>query len=231
MCGRYASARSVDDIASAFGVREIDDDVPAADWNVAPTKNVPAVLIRGDVRVLTGVRWGLVPSWATDPSIGNRLVNARVETAAEKPAYREPLARRRCLLPADGWYEWQRRPDGTRQPYFLTTGGTEPCALAGLWDRWYDAEGRRLVSVTILTGPAPADVAHLHDRAPLLVAPEQWASWLDPESAPAVVRSMLTPVAAGVLVSWPVGHAVGDVRSSGPGLAAAVEVVEAPRLF
>src|SRR3954469_385385 len=134
MCGRYASARSVQDLAVAFGIR--DDHVEstlAPDWNVAPTKPIAAVLDRGAGPVLTSVRWGLVPSWAEDPSIGPRLINARLETAWEKPAFRDALSQRRCLIPADGWYEWAARPDGSRQPYFLTRDDGGLLAFAGLW--------------------------------------------------------------------------------------------------
>src|SRR3954454_4519286 len=153
MCGRYASARSVDDIASAFGISDDDvDAAPAADWNVAPTKPVAVVLVRNSRRVLSSARWGLVPSWAADPSIGSRLINARLESVTEKPAFRDALAARRCLLPADGWYEWATRPDGTRQPYYLTPADGKVLAFAGLWEVWYDADRRPLITTTILTG-------------------------------------------------------------------------------
>ena len=235
MCGRYASARSVDDIAGAFGIApaDIDADLPAADWNVAPTKTVPAVLVRDGVRTLTALRWGLVPSWTQSPPTPSKpaLFNARIETVTEKPAFREAVWRRRCLLPADGWYEWARRPDGSRQPHFLTTGDDGLLALAGLWESWRDAEGRELRSTTILTGAAPADLAQVHDRAPVVVARSWWASWLDPRTTEADVRSMLRPTPPGLIRVWPVGERVGDVRSNGPDLAARVEVDEQPALF
>lgn len=231
MCGRYASARSVDEIASAFGISEVDGEMPAPDWNVAPTQDVAVCVVRDDRRVLTTARWGLVPAWAADPSIGNRLVNARLETLAEKPAFRDALAQRRCLLPADGWYEWQRRPDGTRQPHFLTRADGEICAFAGLWERWRDADGRPLLSVTIVTGPAPADLASLHDRAPLVMPAESWACWLDPGTGVGEAQSLLRPVEPRMIAAWPVGAEVGDVRSTGPALAAPVTVDEQPALF
>src|SRR3954447_5317758 len=169
MCGRYASARSVQDLAVAFGIREDHvESTLVADWNVAPTKPISAVLDRGAGPVLTSVRWGLVPSWADDPSIGPRLINARLETAWEKPAFRAALSDRRCLIPADGWYEWATRPDGSRQPYFLTRDDGELIAFAGLWEVWRDADGRPLPTATILTGPAPDDLRDVHDRAPVL---------------------------------------------------------------
>jgi putative SOS response-associated peptidase YedK len=229
MCGRYAAARSVDDIAGAFGIR--DDDlraVPAADWNVAPTKDVPVVVEHQDRRVLTLMRWGLVPSWADDPTVGVRMINARVETVREKPAFRDAVERRRCLLPADGWYEWQVRPDGVRQPYFLRLRTGEGLAFAGVWDAWLDGEGRRLVSTAILTGAAPEDLAGIHDRAPVVLSPEEWAGWL---AAGAVDPHLLHATPAGVIEAAPVGPEVGDVRNNGPQLTVPVRLDEQTSLF
>ena len=230
MCGRYASARSVDDIASAFGIAEDDVDTPpAADWNIAPTKPVAVVLVRHDRRVLTSARWGLIPSWAADPSIGARLINARLETIGEKPAFRDALASRRCLLPADGWYEWATRPDGSRQPYYLAPADGSLLAFAGLWEVWYDAEGRPLVSTTIVTGPAPEDLRGVHDRAPVVLGRDGWAEWLDPSTnAP---QLLIAPTRAGEVVPRTVSDAVGDVRSNGPELTTEIVVPEQPSLF
>ena len=232
MCGRYASARSVQDLAVAFGIR--DDHVEStleADWNVAPTKPISAVLDRGAGPVLTSVRWGLVPSWADDPAIGPRLINARLETAWEKPAFRNALAERRCLIPADGWYEWATLPDGTRQPYFLTRDDGQVLAFAGLWEVWRDAEGRPLPTATILTGEAPADLRDVHDRAPVVLPPQTWAQWLDRRSPQDDVRAVLRPTDEGVVQPRPVGPAVGDVRANGPELVERVTVSEQPPLF
>jgi putative SOS response-associated peptidase YedK len=230
MCGRYASARSVDDIASAFGITDDDVDAPpAADWNIAPTKPVAVVVVRSDRRVLTSARWGLVPSWAADPSIGSRLINARLETISEKPAFRDALAARRCLLPADGWYEWATRPDGSRQPYYLAPADGSIVAFAGLWELWCDAEGRPLVSATIVTGPAPEHLREIHDRAPVVLEPARWTAWLDPTTT--APQSVLTPTSDGVVEPRTVSDAVGDVRQNGPELTIAVEVPEQPTLF
>jgi putative SOS response-associated peptidase YedK len=232
MCGRYASARSVQDLATAFGIRadRVESSL-AADWNVAPTKPINAVLDRGAGPVLTSVRWGLVPSWADDPSIGTRLINARLETAWEKPAFRGALAERRCLIPADGWFEWAARPDGTRQPYYLTPDDGAVLAFAGLWEVWRDADGRALPTATILTGPAPADLRDLHDRAPVVLPSAGWSDWLDRHSAEDDVRRLLQPTSPGVVRARPVGTAVGDVRANGPELVEPVTVAEQPPLF
>lgn len=227
MCGRYASARSVDDIAAAFGIREEDIEAPpAADWNVAPTKPVAVVLLRDGRRVLSSARWGLVPSWASDPSIGSRLINARLETVADKPAFRDALAVRRCLLPADGWYEWAVRPDGTRQPYFLAPPHGGPIAFAGLWEVWYDAERRPLVTTTIVTGPAPADLRFVHDRSPVVLDRAAWSDWLDTSALP-----VLPPTPPGVVAPRTVSDAVGDVRNNGPELTDELDVPEQQALF
>jgi putative SOS response-associated peptidase YedK len=232
MCGRYASARSVDDIAAAFGIRDDRIEVAAAaDWNVAPTKDVRAVLDRGDGPVLTSLRWGLVPSWVDDPSIGSRLINARAETVAEKSAFRGALAVRRCLLPADGWYEWASRPDGSRQAYYLTPPDGTLLAFAGLWETWYDADGRPMTTATIVTGAAPTDVVAVHDRAPIVMPPTAWTTWLDRRSSLEEVHAVLRPTPPGTVAVRPVGPSVGDVRANGPSLVDEVAVDEQPSLF
>ncbi|HET6817740.1 MAG TPA: SOS response-associated peptidase [Mycobacteriales bacterium] len=232
MCGRYASARSVQDLAVAFGIREerVEADV-VADWNIAPTKPIVAVLDRGAGVVLTTVRWGLVPSWADDPSVGPRMINARLETAWEKPAFRPALEARRCLIPADGWYEWSTLPDGSRQPYYLSPDDGRMLAFAGLWEVWRDAEGRPLPTAAILTGPAPDDLRDLHERAPVVLPPTAWAGWLDRSSDAADVRRLLQPTSSGVVQPRPVAAAVGDVRANGPQLTEQVVVTEQPPLF
>lgn len=230
MCGRYASARAVGDLAEAFGIGDGDvDAVAAADWNVAPTKPVTAVVVNGGVRRLTTMRWGLVPGWAADPSVGVRMFNARLETVADKPAFRDAFVARRCLLPADGWYEWTVRADGVRQPYYLAPADGGLLAFAGLWEVWLDAEGRELRTTTIITGPAPEDLRSIHDRAPVVLPPERWAAWLDPAAADA--GDLARPTSTGVVVPRPVGFAVGDVRNNGPALTDPVDVVEQPTLF
>lgn len=230
MCGRYASARSVQDLAEAFGIGADEvDGVADPDWNVAPTKPVTVVLGRAGRRVLDTMRWGLVPSWARDPSIGARLINARVETVHDKPAFRDALAARRCLLPADGWYEWARQPDGSRQPYYLTPPDGSVIALAGLWEKWYDADGRALLSTTIITCTAPRDLQSIHDRAPIVLPRDVWAEWLDARGSKP--GHLLRPTAAGVVRAHPVSFEVGDVRANHQGLTDPVDLPEQTTLF
>ncbi len=204
------------------------------DWNVAPTKDVPAVITRRDrdaddgampVRLLRPVRWGLVPSWAKDPSIGSRLINARMETVAEKPAFRRAFAKRRCLLPADGYYEWYGEQRGKKQPFYITRRDGGSLAMAGLYEFWRsptaDPEDRDawLWTSTVLTTTAEDDVGRIHDRMPLLVPHDRWAEWLDPANDDTdSAAQLLIPAAPGTLAAWPVATTVNSVANNGPEL-------------
>lgn len=215
MCGRYASSRDARDLASAF---EVDDPEPreqalAPSWNVAPTDPVYAVLQRDGHRRLAVLRWGLVPSWARDAKGAARLINARRETVQSKPAFRAAYARRRCILPADGYYEWQR--DGDRkQPWFLTPRDGDPLPMAGLYEVWTDDQGERLWTCTVITTDAADELGHIHDRTPLLVPRSAWESWLDP-ALEEPDGALLVPAVSGVLDAWMVSSAVGNVRNNG----------------
>ena len=215
------------------------------DYNVAPTKPVYAVLTRqprgegatqdGAARELRVVRWGLVPSWAKDISIGSRMINARAETVSEKPAFRAAFARRRCLLPADGYYEWQAPPAGTRgpkQPYFICRPDHGPLAFAGLYELWRDRERPKddadawLWTATIITTSAPDELGEIHDRMPMVIDPARWADWLDPANTEiSDVHALLVPAAASGLTSYPVSLSVNSVRNNGPELVEAAEPV------
>jgi putative SOS response-associated peptidase YedK len=235
MCGRYASTRGRQELADFFGVDGDEADELEPDFNVAPTKPVPVILTRRsagdaaseeltrsrDLRELHVARWGLVPFWAKDVSIGARLINARVETAHEKPAFRRAFARHRCLVPADGYYEWQVAEDGTKRPHFIRPADGGVLVMAGLYEVWRspDAAGGRLLSCTVITTEATDDVGHVHDRMPMLVEPERFGAWLDPAlTHPDEVRSLLIPAAAGRLEAYPVSTAVNKVTNNGPEL-------------
>lgn len=231
MCGRYASARSVDDLASTFGIATDDvEAAPTPDWNVAPTKTVPVVVARDGRPVLTCMRWGLVPSWA-DRIPPATLFNARIETVTDKPAFRDAIRARRCLLPADGWYEWMSLPDGRRIPHFVSAVDGSVLALAGIWERWIDAEGRLMTSAAIVTRAAPDALRHVHERAPVVLPEADWQEWLDPQ-VPA--EDLLPAIAAGAAPDvqvWPVDPRVGDVSTGGPELTRRVHIDEQPPLF
>ena len=246
MCGRYAASRSPEDLVEEFEVAAVDvrESLPP-DYNVAPTKSVPAVIERPPrdqrdaepVRRLVTVRWGLVPSWAKDPSVGNRLINARMETVAEKPAFRRAFASRRALLPADGYFEWyptQRKNAAgkpLKQPFFIRPKDGGILALAGLYELWRDEEkgdddsDAWLWSCTVLTTTAEDPVGHIHDRMPLLVEPSRYGAWLDPAvSDRDSLLALLEPAAPGRLEAYPVSTEVNNVRNNGPHLVEPIAV-------
>ncbi|MGY4720367.1 SOS response-associated peptidase [Naumannella huperziae] len=235
MCGRYAHWTGETRLVSEFGIDKVMDELPGPDYNVAPTDEVPAVLVRTDretgepQRRLAPLRWGLVPSWAKDPKIGARMINARVETVAEKPAFRKAFATRRCLLPADGYYEWYATepasPGGKpgKQPFFVRNADHSLLAMAGLYEFWRDPSRADddpqawLRTCTVITTTATDAVGQIHDRMPLLVAPENRGRWLDPAiSEPA---ELLDLIGVGTeLEAYAVSRAVGNVANNGPEL-------------
>ncbi len=240
MCGRYASSRRPEDLAEEFEVVESRIGAPLeADYNVAPTKEIYAVLERPptkaspepperQLRVLT---WGLVPSWAKDPSIGSRMINARMETVAQKPAYRKAFAARRCLLPADGYFEWYPTEQLTaagkprKQPFFIRPADGGVLAMAGLYEIWRDPARaaddpeRFRWTATVITTEAEDSVGHIHDRMPLMVERDRWGEWLDPRTSDqGDLLDLLVPAAPGRLEAFPVSAAVGNVRNNGPEL-------------
>ena len=221
MCGRYAVSADVDELTEIFEIDEVAGPLPGPDYNVAPTDPVPAIMERdradGRRRVLAEVRWGLVPSWSKDATGAARLINARVETLAEKPAYRKAFAARRCLLPADGYYEWYQLPDSkTKQPYFIRPAGGGLLVMAGLYEFWKAPDGTWLATTTVITTAAADEVGHIHDRMPMVVAPENWEAWLDPGFGMGA-RALLT-VPAPSLTYYPVSTAVNKVANDGPEL-------------
>lgn len=255
VCGRYVSAGDLADLAVLLGVNPFDGtkDVPETEapeknahdknlpdeqrqalarqrrFNLAPTDPVPAVL-PGEApgsRQLTLVSWGLVPAWSDLRSSAQRI-NARVETVLDKPAFRRAVRSRRCLLPADGCYEWVREPGGRKRPHFVHPADGRLLTFAGLYEHWHAPDGSRVRTSSILTGPAPEPLAWLHERAPLVVPPELWADWLDPtadiDSLLEAVRSAPLPEMATPEVST----AVNAVLNSSPELIQPVEPTADP---
>jgi putative SOS response-associated peptidase YedK len=205
MCGRYVQAKTTIELAEAFDATDKTagagvSEPPQSSWNVAPTMELPVVVRREDARELRTMRWGLVPSWAKDLSIGARLINARAETLATKPAFRSALSRRRCLVPADGWYEWMvlgSGPDGRarKQPFWIST-------------------------YAVITTPTTDELGVVHDRSPVPLEPVHWDVWLDTSdsSTTAADLSLLCPIEPGLVVGRPVSTAVGNVRNDDPNL-------------
>ena len=211
MCGRYASSRKLDDLVSYFEVQDPPEEELAPSWNVAPTDPVYAVVQR-ETRQLRVLRWGLVPSWAKDPKVAARHINARRETVATTPAFRTAYAKRRCLLPADGYYEWKQE-GAAKQPWFLSARDHAPLAMAGVYEHWKAPDGTWLSTAAILTTDAPDELGEIHDRTPLLVPRADWEQWLDPSVA--APDALLLPGTPGVLDAWPVSRDVGNVRNNG----------------
>ena len=248
MCGRYASSRRPEDLIEEFEILDSRVEAPLpADYNVAPTKQVYAVMERPPSREsddpaqrqLRVVTWGLIPSWAKDPKLGSRLINARMETVAEKPAFRRAFAARRCLLPADGYFEWYPTAQLTaagkprKQPFFIRPKDHGVLAMAGLYEIWRDPAKadddpeRFRWTCTVLTTDAEDALGHIHDRMPLMVPPERWAAWLDPtRSRGEGLLDLLVPAAPGALEAYPVAPLVSNVRNNGPELIAPIPLDE-----
>jgi putative SOS response-associated peptidase YedK len=240
MCGRYTSTSTVGDLASIFEVEEVRAEPQPPRYNVAPSLDVYAIALRssrdgtdekGPRRALGTFRWGLVPSWAKGPAIGNRLINARAEGIASKPAFRAAVARRRCIIPADAFYEWQRRkkPDGKpagKLPYAIRRKDGVPMALAGIWEVWSDEkqqgdtkhDAERVRTCAIVTTEANELMAPIHDRMPVVLAPESWAAWLDPATEADVVQGLMVPAPSEWFEAFPVSTLVNNVRNDGPEL-------------
>ncbi|MCZ6603891.1 MAG: SOS response-associated peptidase, partial [Alphaproteobacteria bacterium] len=198
MCGRYTLTTPSQAIVDLFALDPGPNLAPR--YNIAPTQAVFAVrLDPSGGREAAQLRWGLVPSWAKDPQIGNRMINARAETVREKPSFRSAFKGRRCLIAADGFYEWQKQKPGTKggkQPYWITLADRGPFAFAGLWEHWTDGQGSKLETCTIVTCPANDLVAPIHPRMPVILGPQDHAQWLDPETAPDAAASLLRPYPA-----------------------------------
>lgn len=226
MCGRYAAATTATDWVEEFEVDDAPERVLAPDFNVAPTKELYLVAAGEHEGTLTRrmeiARWGLIPSWAKESSIGAKLTNARVETISEKPSFRSAFAKRRCLIPADGYYEWYRPETGAKQPFYIHRADGRSLAMAGLYEWWRDpanpdAEPR--LTCSVVTTAATPELAVIHDRMPVMVEQADWAEWLDP-SVPGkeLPPPMLEAGFRLALVADPIAVAVGNVRNNGPSL-------------
>ena len=222
MCGRYSLSTPGDIVAELFGLTDLPDLVPR--WNIAPTQQSAVVRAdEGGARRLDLLRWGLVPGWAKDAAIGARMINARSETAAEKPSFRTALRRRRCLVLADGFYEWQRTPDG-KVPTRVQRRDGAPFALAGLWERWTRGPGPEpLETFTILTTAPNALLRPIHDRMPVILGRQDHALWLDSSvTEPAAVRELLAPCPPNDFEAFAVSRHVNSPRHDDPDCAAPV---------
>lgn len=223
MCGRYYRRSDKQRIADAFriGIPPTFDILPS--YNIAPQTFQPIVRLDAETqqRELALLRWGLIPFWAKDAKIGYSTINAKAETLATAPAFREALKRRRCLVPADGFYEWQPLDTKTKQPWAITLKDGSPFAFAGLWDTWKDkTTGQPLETYTIITTEPNELTARLHNRMPVILAPRDYERWLAPADPARLPVDLLRPFDAALMASWKVSPAVGNVRNNSPELCA-----------
>lgn len=206
MCGRFALAATGEEVAAHYQLPEVPYVVPR--YNVAPTQPVAAVRLNAaGEREFAFFLWGLIPSWAKDPSIGSKMINARAETAAEKPAFRAAFKRRRCLVPMTGFYEW-RATDGRKQPMYIHAAGDGLLSLAGLWEMWQSADGGLLETCTVLTTTPNTLMEPIHNRMPVIVEPQDYNTWLAPDTPADDLYHLLRPYDAAALHAHPVSTAV-----------------------
>ncbi|WP_101068984.1 SOS response-associated peptidase [Roseovarius salinarum] len=215
MCGRFAVTLPDDAMARLFAARPANDLPPVPNYNVCPTMPVHAVSLGEGGRHLGAMRWGFVPHWYDTPDDGPLLINARAETIAEKPAFRSACRNRRCLIPAAGFYEWSRGADGTKLPWFVRAADGAPLVFAGVWQVWERGD-QRIASCAIVTTESSPDVAHIHHRMPVIVAPEHWGFWLGEEGRGAA--RLMHPAPEGAVTAHRVSRAVNSNRAQGPEL-------------
>ena len=216
MCGRFTLGATAATLAAQFDLANVPTWTPH--YNIAPTQEVLVVLQPSPQanREARLHRWGLIPPWAKDPSIGNRMINARAETVATKPAFRRAFKERRCLLLADGLYEWQRQ-ERRKQPFYIRLRDGRPFAFAGLWEHWEGSEGMAIQSCTILTTTSNEVVGRIHDRMPVILSPTDYDRWLDPSiQEPTVLQTLLRPYPADEMMAYPVSTRVNNPANDSP---------------
>ena len=213
MCGRFALKAPPADIARQFGVDAVPELAPR--YNIAPTQDI--LIIRTDAQArleAVQVKWGLLPSWAKDISMAAKLANARGETVAEKPAFRSAFRRMRCLIPADGFYEWEATPSG-KQPWFLRLKSQAPLAFAGLWEHWQGPDGAALETATLITTDANELVRPVHDRMPVILPPGDWAAWLGAQTKADDLKALLKPLPSDLMERYRVSRRMSNARNEG----------------
>jgi putative SOS response-associated peptidase YedK len=231
MCGRFTLRTPAAILKDFFGLPDLPGLTPR--YNIAPTQPVGTVRAGAAGMEWVELRWGLVPSWADDLSIGGRMINARSETVAERRAFREAFEQRRCLVAADGFYEWQKREDGSKQPFYMTRANAEPFAFAGLWDRWRDRKtGTVVESCAVITTAPNSLLAPIHDRMPAILDRDGATEWLRPDAAPGTLDVLLQPFPADHMAAVPVSHHVNRSASDDSSCIAPVASAPiSPRLF
>lgn len=221
MCGRFTQTAPWERVKKEFAVKEpAEENLFKPRYNIAPTQLVPVVRDAASERIISNLKWGLVPSWAKDAEIGNRMINARAETLTEKPSFREAYAKRRCLIPTSGFYEWQKTSSGAKQPFYFYLKEKDVFGFAGLWEEWLDKDsGELLETFTIITTEANAVLKPVHDRMPVIIKPDNYDEWLDPKIKDAErLEKLLKPYPAVEMDSHTVSRAVNSPTSDSPDL-------------
>ena len=223
MCGRFTLKTNTKKLAEAFS--GLINEAPAAAeprYNISPSQPVAVIANNGHNKI-EYFQWGLIPSWAKDPSIGNRMINARAETLAEKSSFRTAYRRRRCLVLADGFYEWRKNPDKTKTPLYISLASESPFAFAGLWEWWHGGDGSEILSCTIITTTPNSLMASIHDRMPVILPAEAYSQWLDPaEQTPDQLDPLLKPYPAEWMKAYPVSTLVNNPRNDLPECVASI---------
>lgn len=222
MCGRFTLTTNVKKLAEAFTNFQPPTELPPR-YNIAPSQPVAVVANTGQNKV-DFFTWGLIPSWAKDPAVGNRMINARSETLAEKPSFRTAYRRRRCLVLADGFFEWRRNPDKSKTPMYIQLESQETFGFAGLWEEWHSPQGDQILSCTIITTEPNEFMAKIHNRMPVILPREAYAQWLDPaEQKPDQLQELLRPYPAEQMMAYPVSTLVNNPRNDSPDCISPVE--------
>ncbi len=216
MCGRFTLTAGKKKLAESFAEFEPPEQL-APRYNIAPSQPIAVVANNGENKV-EFFQWGLIPSWAKDPKIGNRMINARSETLAEKPSFRNAYKRRRCLILADGFYEWHKNPDKTKTPMYIQLESRDPFAFAGLWELWHSPDGDHLLSCTIITTQPNAFMANIHNRMPVILPRQAYKQWLDPAEHKSTeqLQALLVPYPAKEMTAHPVSTTVNNPRNDVP---------------
>ncbi|MDF2652860.1 MAG: response-associated peptidase [Paenibacillus sp.] len=214
MCGRYTIIVTIEELMTRYMIAVATNRFQTPRFNVAPGQMVMAVISDGEKNRLGELKWGLVPSWASNENVGYKMINARAETVTEKPAFRNLFMQRRCLIPADGFYEWKK--SGTdKQPYRIMMQNEEPFSIAGLWDTWSSSDGTKISTCTIITTEPNQLMMDIHDRMPVILSREDEQKWLEKQQPVEELKKLLKPFPAEEMKAYPVSKAVGNVKNSG----------------
>ena len=215
MCGRFALAKTSEEIADYFSLKQLPDLPPR--YNIAPSQQIAVIIHKDEFpeRKLVMMRWGLIPSWAKDEKIGYKMINARAETVSEKPAFRSAFKKRRCLIPTDGFYEWWHKGK-SKQPYFVTMKNKGLFAFAGIWDRWKSPTGEIVESCSIVTTDANSLIGKIHDRMPVIIQRESFGTWLNPVQSEIGLKQYMRPFSPYKMTTYPVSNMVNSPQNDSP---------------